>query len=268
MNDKDCYISNFYRALQHEPDAVSEWADWPVNEADLHARHLWLVNQDEFRERMKTDPDFYDPKIAGWWVWGISCWIGGGWCNAEPGGFGRETANRKPEHRRPHLSTIGSGVTRVPFGRTVDGGCKRQLPHLLSNGKGINRKYGGLLEYFQALAQRLRKVRVCCGDFERVLGPCVTWKLGLTGVFLDPPYSAGTGRDMDVYSNDCGEVAHRAREWAIANGDNPLMRIVLCGYEGEHEMPDGWDKIKWSAGSGYAVQRKTGTNENRHRERL
>jgi hypothetical protein len=21
-----------------------------------------------------------DPQVAGWWVWGLSCWIGGGWC--------------------------------------------------------------------------------------------------------------------------------------------------------------------------------------------
>ena len=80
VNDLDCWIANFWRALQHNPEAVAFHADWPVNEADLHARHLWLVQQTEFRERMKTDPDFYNAKIAGWWVWGISQLIGSGWC--------------------------------------------------------------------------------------------------------------------------------------------------------------------------------------------
>ncbi len=64
VNDMDCYIANFWRALCYAPDIVTEFADEPVNEADLHARHMWLVNQEEFRERMKIDPDFYDPKIA------------------------------------------------------------------------------------------------------------------------------------------------------------------------------------------------------------
>jgi uncharacterized phage protein (TIGR02220 family) len=50
--------------------------------------------------RMKTDPDFFDAKVAGWWVWGASCWIGAGWCDgsrlfARDGG----TSNKKPETR-------------------------------------------------------------------------------------------------------------------------------------------------------------------------
>jgi hypothetical protein len=27
-----------------------------------------------------SDPDFFDPKVAGWWVWGQCLWIGSGWC--------------------------------------------------------------------------------------------------------------------------------------------------------------------------------------------
>ena len=43
VNDLDCMVANFWRALQHDPDAVADAADWPVNEADQHARHLWLM---------------------------------------------------------------------------------------------------------------------------------------------------------------------------------------------------------------------------------
>src|ERR1700681_1264474 len=82
VHDLDCWIANFWRALQADPEALAQHADWPVNEVDLHARHLWLVKQTDFRERMKTDPDYFDVKIAGWWVWGISQWIGSGWCAA------------------------------------------------------------------------------------------------------------------------------------------------------------------------------------------
>lgn len=80
INDLDAYVANFWRASQRDPEAVAAHADGPVIEADMHARHVWLLDQQDFRERMLTEPDFYDPKIAGWWVYGVSSWIGDGWC--------------------------------------------------------------------------------------------------------------------------------------------------------------------------------------------
>jgi hypothetical protein len=70
-NDKDGLICNFWRAVQADPDEVARWANWPVNEADLHARHLWLVDLAlPLTERLISNPDYYDAKVAGWWVWG------------------------------------------------------------------------------------------------------------------------------------------------------------------------------------------------------
>lgn len=45
VNDLDCFVANFWRAVRLAPEETAEWADWPVNEADLHARHRWLVNR-------------------------------------------------------------------------------------------------------------------------------------------------------------------------------------------------------------------------------
>src|SRR6185312_15215645 len=98
VNDADCYLANFWRAVTFSPDEVAMFADWPVNEVDLHARHKWLVGRVEFRERMRADPDYFDAKIAGWWVWGLCQWIGGGWC-VEPN-----------NHKHPKLDGIGKGV--------------------------------------------------------------------------------------------------------------------------------------------------------------
>ena len=39
VNDLDCMIANFWRSVEEDPEEVAYWADWPVNEADLHARH-------------------------------------------------------------------------------------------------------------------------------------------------------------------------------------------------------------------------------------
>jgi hypothetical protein len=66
------------------------------------------------------------------------------------------------------------------------------------------------------------------------------------------------------------DIASDVREWAIANGGNPKLRIVICGYEGQHEMPPSWPKIEWKTAGGYASTAKGDTEgkANRHRERL
>ena len=78
VNDLDGYIANVWRAIQAAPNEVAEWCDWPVNEADLHARHRWLRDRAPLLDRLVEDPDWFDAKIAGWWIWGISAWIGNG----------------------------------------------------------------------------------------------------------------------------------------------------------------------------------------------
>ena len=116
------------------------------------------------------------------------------------------------------------------------------------------------------LSDRLRRVRVACGEWDRVLGESVTIKHGVTGVLLDPPYSFA---EHDVtYSADSGDVATGVREWAIANGDNPDLRIALCGYEGEHAMPETWEAMAWKARGGYGSQANGRGRENAGRERV
>ena len=81
--DLDGGISNFWRAVTADPDLVAAWADYPTFHADLTARHKWLRAWfAEHSAELSNDPHFYCAKVAGWWVWGISLWIGGGWCNA------------------------------------------------------------------------------------------------------------------------------------------------------------------------------------------
>lgn len=271
VNDLDCYLANFWRATAEAPEEVAQYADWPVNEADLHARHLWLVNQTEFRERMKTDPDYYDAKIAGWWVWGISMWIGSGWCS-RPDWSGRGTAIRQErgvhaKHPMCSADNAGKGVHAASAKR----------PALSGNGHGVgvhSDRGKVLIPYFEALATRLRRVRVCCGDWQRVLGPSVTIKHGFTGILLDPPYdmravapeTKRSLKDQSLYNDYDNDISAAVRAWAIENGDNPLLRIALCGYEGEHDMPDTWETVKWSNRGGYRAQ--GGDTRNADRQRI
>ena len=252
VNDADGFVSNFWRALKADPEQTAHHADWPVNENDLHARHAWLVGQREsITSRLEGDPDWYDPKVAGWWVWGACCWIGSGWCSGNG----------------PWCVAEVNGVRQLVHVGNAGQGVNRQLVHVGNAGRGVNRKRGEIVAYFQGLADRVRDVRVCCGDWSRVCGPSPTIKHGLTAVFLDPPYADTAKRTSDLYSKDSTTVAHDVREWAIEWAEHPLMRIALCGYEGEHQMPSSWECVAWKARGGYGSQ-SSDDNANARRERI
>jgi len=368
VNDADCYLANFWRATQHDPEAVAAHADGPVNEADLHARHKWLVLSEhaaDFRRRMRSDPDYYDAKVAGWWCWGLCCWIGSGWCcdpeqpvNGPAGGSGERSpdlgmqsihaagdtseqvprlsaagqglnakmpncdgrgmdAAAEPGERLPKLSS-GDGVPSTPspseqlplIGDQARGGHRGpadtnrpQLADAYARGRGVHNDnhlaakrdtLGGeysqgkgvhandtagacaerrawLLDWFGRLRDRLRTVRVCCGDWLRVCdSESVTTRLGTTGIFFDPPYGTGAGRDAKIYAVDSLTVAQDVRAYCLERGADPRMRICLAGYAGEgHEDLEKrcWEVVNWAANGGYGNRSAKG-KANAKKERL
>ena len=271
VNDADGFVANFWRATQRDPEAVAYHADNPVNENDLHARHSWLVREaaPDLVSRLEGDPDYFDAKVAGWWAWGISCWIGSGFCSGK--GPWQSVVGDDGIARLLNIGNSGQGVKRqLPHLGNAGQGVNRKLPHLGDAGKGVNRQLP-LTDYFLALADRLRDVRVCCGDWSRVMGPSVVRGPSRSAgsrvaILLDPPYADTANRESDLYRVDCQSVAHQVRAWAIANGDNPQYRIALCGYDGEHAMPGSWECVEWKAGQGYGSQGRDGyANANRER---
>lgn len=340
---------NLWRALQPpdnprplprgNPELVARVADQPVNEANLTAFHRWLMvkeRKEKFRKRMLANPEYYDAAIAGIWVWGQSCWIGAGWCDAKSewhgygdNNTGRGMGSKRPCCRRPGaLDALGirpglteaKSITATPefmaqSNRGVVSGSMPQVtheqevhacgnpavkvgrPHLQRpyqvSAKPCNVPHKlpaiaawkcqsglamqpnqALLDWLLALSARLRYVRVCCGDWRRIMGKAVLTAASPVGIVLDPPYSTESGRDMGIYSHDSGDVAHDVRQWCVENGDNLDLRIVLCGYEGEgHDalLDKGWTVEAWKASGGYGRLHgvEAGTSlVNRHRERL
>ena len=250
VNDLDCHICNFWRAVTADPQAVAQHAYWPVNENDLHARHIALLNQrPALRLRIEGDPGYYDAKLAGWWAWGMANWLGSGFCS----GIGPWQTDGE---NLVNTGGVGPGVWRVK-------------PHLTGR-QGIlrYRTYEELLCYFAALQDRLRHVRVLCGDWSRVLSPALLRGSGNIGVFLDPPYAV-EGRDTDLYAEEMS-TATAVKDWALAHGDDSQYRIALCGYAGEHEMPETWEELAWSTSGGYAGQSADGSQSrgNKKRERI
>lgn len=268
VNDKDAMVCNFWRAVVADPDAVADFADWPSNESDLTARHVWLkARKADLSRKLEGDPDFFDAKIAGWWVWGMACWIGHGWCDDKVGG-----PWVVQDGQLVHLGDAGQGVQRrrVHLGNTGEGVQRRRV-HLGDAGRGDpGSGECGLLEWIRSLADRLLRVRVVCGDWNRVCGQSVTVAHGITGVFLDPPYSAEANRDKQIYAEEDLSIAHEVREWALEWGRNPLMRIALCGYEGEHNIlaTHGWSVVEWKARGGMANLGNGAGKDNCKRERV
>lgn len=150
VNDLNAYVTNFWRAVAADPNAVADHADWPVIETDLHARHAWLVGSDEavdLLERVRRDPLAYDTRIAGWWAWGACCWIGSGWCDdthrnalgnqrvfLTGDGHGNGLIRPEPGEKRVKLTGNGIGC-----GVHAGGGLSQQSPRLSTHGgMGVN----------------------------------------------------------------------------------------------------------------------------------
>lgn len=239
INDFDCYVANFWRSLKMDPDQVAHHADYPVMEVDLIARNNWLVAQrKEFQQKM-LDPNFMDPKVAGWWVWGLSQWIGGGFADKNVG------------KKLPSLS--GERGVHARTGR-------RRFRAWVHTHEEMNEEGLAIRDRLRILADRLRTVRVTCGDWTACMGESVV-DMGpgnITGIVLDPPYSAGEHNvkyAADAHQSAGRDIAEEVRQWAVSQSRVPNIRIALCGYESaKHPMPDDWFTYEWKAAGGFGNQ--------------
>lgn len=267
INDRCGYVVNFWRAVKSSPAEVARWAVHPKAELDLTARHHWLVQQiASLPERLQTDPNYFCAQTAGWWCWGLSCWLGSGFCD------GRGPWRIDPETgllARMPRSTTGGIVRKLPV--VAGTGINRQIPAVL--GKGITRKIvapsqlEGVTQYLRTLSQQLEESLVLCGDWTRACTPAVmrlsAKKTQLIGVLLDPPYD---GFENYYSSKGEGNLSHAVREWAIsAAAEHPSLRIAVCGYDApEFDFPPGWSKYSWVGSTGYAKKQ----NCNRFKETI
>ena len=265
INDADGWLVNTWRAIQLRPSDVASYAAGPVTEIDYHARLAWLQERrtDGLVSWLEGDPEACDAKAAGWWLYVMAAGIG------DPFGPGPWRVVEGRLSKLPHLGNAGQGVNRkLPHLGDAGQGVNRKLPHLGDAGRGVNRKLphlgdagqGDLIDYMSALADRLRRVRITCGDWRRVLTPSAS-RAGAGGdgsraIFLDPPYATSG----DLYSHGDETVADDVRSWCESAPTD--LRIVLCGYDNEHDGL-GWRRIEGKAGggAGYSTRRDNGRRE-------
>jgi site-specific DNA-adenine methylase len=226
LNDADGWLVNTWRAIQLSPDDVARHAWGPVAEIDYHARLAWLQQRrtPDLVAWLEGDPEAHDAKAAGWWLYVLSCGIG---------------------------DPFGPGPWRV-----VDGHL-RKLPHLGDAGQGR------LEAYMQCLADRLQRVRITCGSWERVVKPSVTRSGtggdGTRAIFLDPPYATSG----NLYAESSEGVALAVRDWCLSAPRD--LRVILCGYDSEHDalLAHGWSVAEGKAGrgAGYSTNSLNGRRE-------
>ena len=267
VNDADGMLVNVWRAIRNAPEAVAKECAIPVMEIELHSRLAKVKSQitPDFVSWMEGDEKHFDAKLAADWIYCTCASIGT--CMNDDGPWRVIDGHLVNTRKLPHLGDMGHGINReLPHLGNMGHGINRKLPHLGNMGRGINRKLPHLgdmgrgcenkesliRQYLQALAYRLERVRICCGDWKRVIkSPTVLFaKQKMVGLFLDPPYSVSP----DMYAV-CKDVTAEVREWCKAAGDNPNVKIALCGFEADgHDelLNHGWQKIEGKAGgSGY-----------------
>jgi hypothetical protein len=138
---------------------------------------------------------------------------------------------------------------------------------------GVQEPYNtNIYTWFRQLSERLRNVRVVCGDWTRVCGGNWQDNMGTVGIFFDPPYGI-EDRDTGIYRQESLTVAGDVAKWCLERGKLKTYRIVLAGYVEEHEwlLGYGWRMETWTAGGGYGMTaRQAGTQgqTNRFREAL
>lgn len=252
INDKYGHVVNFWRSVQADPDAVAAHAVTRKAESNLHARNSACRRAlDELTQRLECDPEYCDPKLAGWWCY-VQCEAIGEAAFAD-GPWVQEDGKLV---RRPKAK----GVRRsIPC--DARRGIQKSIPFHGKQGIMARRETAGL--WMRDLHDRLDGVIVLCGDWSRALKPTFTTQHGITGVFIDPPYAT----HYDLYANS-NPMLDKVYSWCLKAGKSKKFRIALCYYEGTlpGELP-GWSVLEWKA-SGGRITTGGSSDENRKLERI
>jgi len=216
INDYNCWVTNFWRAMKYAPNDLAVACCEPVVTLDMHAwAHAMQRRSAVMRDVLIRSPGLFDLPAAAAWAMGRSQCIGSDMENLG--------------YSVPALGDRGRGVKAVP-------------------------RRDDLRAQFDVLSRRMRHVRIHCGDWTSVLtsaviGASSAWANHPVAVFLDPPYDKEE-RMGDVYGGTRG-VAGATEAWCLENGHRENMRIVLAGYRGHYDLP-GWGQVSWAQSGGYS----------------
>lgn len=244
-------LINAWRAIKHAPEELAKICSDPNSHVLYWQRICYLVKEKEnLLDRILQDDEYFDVKLAGYWLYYKGCEIG--------------TIDLDSLDVEKVYASTTNGIT---VGRNQ-----------LVSSNGIHSAYNKILDkeerlitWFNDLKAILENTKICCLDWKRLFNEGVQWQdYGGTrkaAIFFDPPYS--NARRGGLYRKDSYEVYKEVNEFCIKNADRKTYKIVVAGYEGEHNNLEdyGYTKYEWHAHGGYSNLGNV-VSDNRLKERL
>ena len=258
VNDLNCLLVNFWRALQRDPEAVAYWAEYPSSHVDLMARREWLRQQwPTAVQAMQLDPEWHDARMAGWYVWVVSNAIDLT-KNLRPATVDMQQAYAKAvATARQFRLDWDTQTLDTPDISPVLGQQKQRV----MRPRGPQDKTSDQISmWIGGLAEHMRTWIIICKDWTSIvssrviLGTIPSEAPHVCALLLDPPYDTGVVPRGKVYAVDDTQIASTVRGWLFTPNEkdgiipwyHPRLRIILCAYEGDHDpLPDS-RTYRWS----------------------
>jgi len=249
VNDIDCLLINVWRALKYAPTDVAKLCADPNSQALYWQRICYIVKHKEsLLEKIIKDDEYYDVKLAAYWLYYKGSEIGS-------------------------LELDKIDIDRIY--NSLDNGITAGRNQLVSN-NGIHSQYNKiigrenkLIAWFNDIQKVIENTKITCLDWKRLFNENTHWQdssgTRSIGIFFDPPYS--NIRRANLYRKDSYEVYKEVNEFCIKHANKKTYRIVIAGYEGEHNNLEehGYTKYVWHAHGGYSNLSKS---DNKYKERL
>ena len=280
-NDLNGYVANFWRSVTFDPEETAYWSYWPSSHIDLTARQSYLYEwRQRSVERLTADCHYYDAKIAGYWCWGVSNWIGTpGYAEYEKvdrskphtstskGGRGvqvRKFSDKKPRvlQRRwgggiqtsrfldkvPHVGGQGTQTSRfkdkVPSVHYTPSGRGVHVNKLVMDSGSTTPALHAITVMMFRLSERLSRITFFCRDWTSFTSPTVLGqsrdKQCDTALFLDPPYL--TKDRSSIYQSDLHNQSDSVSDdcYEWAVENGEKFKIAFCATDGDYPLPSGW----------------------------
>lgn len=190
LNDKDGFIINVWRSIRNNPNQVIGYLDVPYSHDECVARHTYIMKND-INIKVREDCDFYDTKIAAYWLYGRGMWgADRGWCTL--------LSNGKVSEKNPTFQNEGI----VKF--TQD----------------------EVREVIELLCERLRNVNIYNVPwYNSILNKYI--ESDSCGIFLDPPYDHER-RDKNIYRIE-ENVSKNVNKWCAYYKDRRIILCGVKG---------------------------------------
>lgn len=254
VNDIDCLIINVWKVIKYSPDKLAKLCLDPVSHVLLWQRVCILYNsKDLLLKKMIKDDSYFDIKLAAYWLYVKATEIG-------------VIDIDKLDCERIYSSVDNGLLVSRPQLIALNGihsSCKQ-------NGHNSKNKIDRLKSWFRELQSVLENTKIMCGDWKRLFSEKSTWQdnngTRNVGIFFDPPYS-DENRRSSLYRHDSFSVAKEVNDFCIKNANKKTYKIVIAGYEGEHNNLEkfGYTKYKWKAHGGYGNIGKSYKNGSKER---